>query len=61
MSIGHIDVNTNLNERRFETANIPTTYWSYAENNLENVCAGVKGDTKFEFYEYTDGETKCLP
>ena len=51
------DVNTVLIEQGFETANIPTTYWFYDENKLTNVCAGIKDDTKFEFYEYTDGET----
>ena len=54
------NVNTVLSERGFETANIPTTYWEYDENKLSNVCAGVKGDTKFEFYEYSDGETTDL-
>lgn len=51
------DVNTILREKGFETANIPTTYWFYDENKLANVTSGIKGDTKFEFYEYTDGET----
>lgn len=55
--ISHSDVNTVLVQQGFETANIPTTYWFYDENKLANVCAGVKDDTKFEFYEYTDGET----
>lgn len=51
------DVNTILRNRGFETANIPTTCWFYDENKLANVTAGIKGDTRFEFYEYTDGET----
>lgn len=51
------NVNTVLSRKGFETANIPTTYWEYDENKLRNVCAGVKGDTKFEFYEYSDSET----
>lgn len=59
-SIGHQVVNTVLHEKGFETANIPTTFWIYDENKLANVCAGVKGETKFEFYEYTDGETTDL-
>lgn len=51
------DVNTVLVNKGYETANIPTTYWFYDESKLVNVCAGVKGENKFEFYEYTDGET----
>ncbi len=54
------DVHSILYEKGFETANIPTTYWFIDENKLENVCAGVKDDTKFEFYEYTDSETVDL-
>lgn len=54
------DVNTVLIEKGFETANIPTTFWSYHENKLENVCAGVKGNSKFEYYEYTDNEAASL-
>ena len=56
----HGDVITVLSEKGFETANIPTTFWSYDENKLANVCAGVKDDTRFEFYEYTDSETTDL-
>ncbi|MDO5411085.1 MAG: DUF3592 domain-containing protein [Lachnospiraceae bacterium] len=50
-------VHTVLSERGFETANIATTYWSYDESKITNVVSGIKGDTAFEFYEYTDGET----
>lgn len=50
-------VNTVLSQRGFETANIPTTYWFYNEDKLRNVVSGIKGDTAFEFYEYSDGET----
>lgn len=39
--INHSDVNTVLMEKGSETANVPTTYWSYAENKLKNVCAGI--------------------
>lgn len=56
-SISFDDVNTVLLEKGFETANVPTTYWFYDENKLVNVTAGIKGNIKFEFYEYTDGET----
>lgn len=51
------DVHTVLYENGFETANIPTTYWEFDEEKLRNVSAGSKGDTKFEYYEYSDGET----
>lgn len=60
VKINHSDVNTVLSKKGFETANVPTTYWSYDENKLENVCAGIKDDMKFEFYEYKDGETTGL-
>ena len=36
---------------------MPTTYWFLDESKLMYVCAGAKGQSKFEFYEYTDGET----
>lgn len=49
-----------LNERGYETANIPVTYWELDENKLMYVCAGVKGENKFEFYEYSDDETTDL-
>lgn len=50
-------VNTILSERGFETANIPTTYWFIDESKLRYVVSGIKENTAFEFYEYTDGET----
>ena len=56
-NISFNDVNTVLLEKGFETANIPTTYWFYDENKLTNVAAGSKDSSKFEFYEYIDGET----
>lgn len=59
-SVDHTEVNSVLTERGFETADIPTTFWEYDENKLMYVCAGVKGKTKFEFYEYMDGETTDL-
>lgn len=55
--VNSADVHTILSERGFETANIPTTYWFYDKNKLRNVVSGIKGDTAFEFYEYTDNET----
>lgn len=45
-----------LRDNGFETAEIPVTYWFYEENHLMHVCAGVKADIKFEFYDYNDGE-----
>ncbi|NLB37601.1 MAG: hypothetical protein GX824_10035, partial [Clostridiales bacterium] len=57
---GFSDVQTVLSKRGFETANIPTTYWSIEENKLTNVVSGIKGDVAFEFYEYTDGKTVDL-
>ena len=54
------DVHTVLSNRKFETANVPTTYWLYDESKLSNVVSGIKNDTLFEFYEYTDGETTDL-
>ena len=56
----HADLITLLNERGYETANVPTTYWEIDENKLLHVAAGVKGDSKFEFYGYSDGETVDL-
>lgn len=53
----HADLTTLLNEKGYETANIPTTYWEIDENKLLHVAAGVKGDSKFEFYGYSDDET----
>lgn len=51
------DLITMLSEKGFETANVPTTYWEIDENKLEHVAAGVKGNSKFEFYGYSDSET----
>lgn len=56
----HADLITLLNEKGYETANIPTTYWEIDQNNLLHVAAGVKGDNKFEFYGYSDNETADL-
>ncbi len=55
--VEHDDVKTVLTERGFETANMPTTYWEIDEAKLMFVCAGIKGEVKFEFYEYSDSET----
>ncbi len=50
-------VHSVLSKRGFETANIPTTYWTLDEDKLVNVVSGRKDDMAFEFYEYTDGDT----
>ena len=49
-----------MHERGYETYEIPVTYWELDENKLMYVCAGVKGEDKFEFYEYSDVETTDL-
>lgn len=54
------DLITILNEKDYETSNIPTTYWELDENKLEHIAAGVKGNSKFEFYGYSDDETVDL-
>lgn len=51
---------TILNEKGYETANVPTTYWKFDENKLEHIAAGVKDNAKFEFYGYSDDETVDL-
>ena len=56
----HADLITLLNEMGYETANIPTTYWEIDEHKLLHVAAGVKGNSKFEFYGYSDDETVDL-
>lgn len=56
----HANLITLLNEKGYETANIPTTYWEIDENKLLHVAAGVKGESKFEFYGYSDDETVDL-
>ena len=56
----HSDLITLLNEKGYETANIPTTYWKIDENKLLHVAAGVKGNNKFEFYGYSDDKTVDL-
>ncbi len=49
-----------LGDKGYETANISTTYWEIDENKLEHIAAGSKGDSKFEFYGYSDDETVDL-
>lgn len=45
-----------LQDNGFETVEIPVTYWYLEENNLVSVCAGIKDDVKFEYYDYHNGE-----
>ncbi len=56
----HADLITLLNEKGYETANIPTTFWEIDENKLLHTAAGVKGKSKFEFYGYSDDKTVDL-
>ena len=58
--VTHGDLITLLNEKGYETANIPTTYWDIDEEKLLHVAAGIKGNSKFEFYGYSDDETVDL-
>lgn len=51
---------TILNEKGYETSNVSTTYWKLDENKLEHIAAGVKGNSRFEFYGYSDDETVDL-
>lgn len=59
-SISSEDITAVLNEKGYKIAEVPVTYWDIDENKLMNVCAGVKGDSKFEYYKYNDGETTDL-
>ena len=56
----HSKLITLLNEKGYETANIPTTYWAIDESKLLHVAAGVKDGSKFEYYGYSDDETVDL-
>lgn len=51
------DLITILGEKGYETANVPTTYWMIDEEKLHHVAAGVKGESRFEFYGYSDEDT----
>lgn len=51
------DLITILSEKGYETANVPTTYWTIDEEKLHHVAAGVKGESRFEFYGYSDEDT----
>ena len=56
----HGDLITLLNGKGYETANIQTTYWDIGEDKLLHVAAGIKGNSKFEFYGYSDDKTVDL-
>ena len=58
--VTHGDLITLLNEKGYETANIPTTYWELDQDKLLYVAAGIKDSSKFEFYGYSDDETVDL-
>lgn len=49
-----------LDEKGYETANVPTTFWKLDDRKLLDVAAGVKEESKFEFYSYIDSETVDL-
>lgn len=49
-----------LSETGYETADVSTTFWKLDEHKVCNVAAGVKGESRFEFYSYTDSETVDL-
>lgn len=51
---------TLLTEKGYETANIQATYWTIDEDKLLHIAAGIKGNSKFEFYGYSDDETVDL-
>ncbi len=53
----HLEVKGLLEEKGFNTVNMPTSYWFFDEDKLLYVASGEKGESKVEFYEYSDGET----
>lgn len=56
----HAELITLLEEKGYETENIPTTYWNIDESKLLYTAAGIKGSSKVEFYGYTDAESVDL-
>lgn len=48
------DVISILKDRGYETDNIAPTYGYQDEIHLSNVAAGVKDNSRFEFYEYSE-------
>ncbi len=55
--IGTETVQNVLRSKGYETYEIPVTYWEYDEHKLMDVCAGIKGKSKLEFYDYSDSDT----
>lgn len=55
ISVGTVE--TALKQKGYETYEIPVTYWEYDEEKLVDVRAGVKDGSKFEFYDYSNGDT----
>lgn len=53
----HSETKELLEQRGFNTVDMPTSYWFFDENKLMFVASGEKGSSKVEFYEYNDGET----
>lgn len=55
ISVGTVE--TALKQKDYETYEIPVTYWEYDEEKLVDVRAGIKDGSKFEFYDYSNGDT----
>ncbi|MCJ7834007.1 hypothetical protein MUB23_01180 [Cuneatibacter sp. NSJ-177] len=53
----HLEARELLEQRGFNTVDMPTSYWFFDEDKLMYVASGEKGDSKIEFYEYSDSET----
>lgn len=53
----YLEVKGLLEEKGFNTVNMPTSYWFFDEDKLLYVASGENGESKVEFYEYSDGET----
>lgn len=51
--LSHDKMKAILDDNSFTTNEIPVTYWQIYENDLMYVCAGIKGDTKVEYYGYS--------
>ena len=53
----HLEVRELLEQRGFDTVDMPTSYWFFDENKLMYVASGKKDTSKIEFYEYRDDKT----
>lgn len=59
-TIDHLEVKRILEEKAFNTVDMPTSYWFINEEKLMYVASKEKNGVKIEFYEYCDGETTDL-